>query len=122
MSRENNSIIEVNRTVGDTEPSIGLQLLRENSSEQLAVFDLTDYTMTYLAINAETGATYISETDDNISKTDGENGKVSIDVTALAVTAGEYWVWVIGTHSGGDIRQWPHDGKRLKVVINAKAA
>ena len=117
MSRELNKIIDFHYTVGDTEPSIGLQLVVRNSAGVLSVFDLTDYTMTYEAIDDSDDSEHVSETSTGITNTDAENGKVSIDPTAIAATAGTYWVRVYGTASG-ERRSFPPDGRRIRVTVD----
>ena len=113
MSREANAITEIYRTAGDTLPSIGLQCVVDG-----AVFDLTGLTLRYEAIDDADGTAHVEETSDGIEATDAETGKLSIDCTAIAATAGVYWLRVYATDEDEERRSFPPDGRRIRVTVN----
>ena len=104
------------RTVGDTEKPITARLMRQDNTPE----NLTNKTVVFRAVNAETGTAKIDDRPAII--TSQTNAEVEYRPTVTDVdTAGEFWIWFITRDAGSPskLNHFP-PGHLAKLVIETQ--
>lgn len=108
--------------IGDTLTPLGAQFKQESATVPgvLTVVDLSGLTVKFTMVN-EAGTVIVNEATTGVTVTDATNGKVQYDFqTADVATAGTYYGWFT-VYSGTEHDTYPVGGRKLVIVISARA-
>ena len=106
------------RQIGDTQIAIAAQLKRPDGT----AVDVTDLTVKFHMVNAQTGADKVAETSANVSTTVAATGMVQYDPVAADVdTVGTYHAYFVTEDDDGKQDTFPAIKGEFQVVIEDTA-
>lgn len=111
-------IIEHERTVGDTLTPIGATLVQRDSSNELAVVDMTNRSAKFTMVSLA-GETIVDNADASVVSP-GSNGQVQYDFAASEVAIGGiYYGWFRGyDEQGVEFDTFPAGGRIYRIMIH----